>query len=122
MKKNGWGRIITVGSVNQYKEHRELSMYGVTKAAQMKLVQNISPLLAPYGITVNNVAPGVVETPRNEDVLSDGHFRAAIQKKIPCGFIGTPSDVAPAILLLASDEGRYITGSDIIIDGGMRLK
>jgi len=122
MKKNGWGRIITVGSVNQYKEHRELSMYGVTKAAQMKLVQNISPLLAPYGITVNNVAPGVVETPRNEEVLSDGHIRAVIQEKIPCGFIGTPSDIAPAILLLASDEGRYITGSDIIIDGGMRLK
>ena len=122
MKKNGYGRIVTVGSVNQYNQHRELSMYGVTKVAQMKLVENIAPLLAPYGITINNVAPGVVETPRNEDVLSEKELRQAVLQKIPCGFIGSPRDIAPAILMLVSDEGRYITGSDLIIDGGMHLK
>lgn len=122
MKKKGFGRIITVGSVNQYNQHSELSMYGITKAAQMKMVQNLAPLIAPYGITINNVAPGVVETPRNDEVLSDPSFKEVIVKKIPCGYVATPSDIAPAILLLASDEGRYITGSDLIIDGGMHLK
>ncbi len=122
MKEKGFGRIVTVGSVNQYSQHKELSMYGVTKAAQMKLVQNLAPLLAPHGITVNNIAPGVVETPRNDDVLSDECLKEKIQEKIPCGFIATPRDIAPAVLLLVSNEGRYITGSDLIIDGGMHLK
>ena len=97
-------------------------MYGITKAAQMKMVQNFAPLLAPYGITVNNVAPGVVETPRNDEVLKDTSFKEAVIKKIPCGYIATPCDIAPAILFLSSEEGRYVTGSDLIIDGGMHLK
>ena len=122
MKKRGWGRIVTVGIVNQYNQHPELSLYGVTKAAQLKLVQNLAPLLAPYGITINNVAPGVVATPRNDEVLSDPDFKKRIEEKIPCGFIAEPEDISPAVLLLCSEEGRYITGSDLVIDGGMHLK
>lgn len=122
MKKRGFGRIVTVGSVNQYNQHPELSFYGVTKAAQFKLVQNIAPALAPYGVTVNNVAPGAVYTPRNEEVLSDPDTLRAVEDKIPCGRVGTPADIAPAVLLLCSDEGGYITGAEIRIDGGMALK
>lgn len=121
MKKRGFGRIVTVGSVNQYNQHPELSLYGVTKAAQLKMVQNIAPLLAPYGITVNNVAPGAIDTPRNADAFKDETFRKNVEQKIPCGYVGKPEDVAPAVLLLCSDEGRYITGADLTIDGGMRL-
>ena len=121
MKKRGFGRIVTVGSVNQYNQHPELSLYGVTKAAQLKMVQNIAPLLAPYGITVNNVAPGAIDTPRNADSFKDETFRKKVEQKIPCGYVGKPEDVAPAVLLLCSDEGRYITGADLTIDGGMRL-
>ncbi len=121
MKKRGWGRIVTVGSVNQYNNHPELSLYGVTKAAQMKLVQNIAPSLAPYGITVNNIAPGAIETPRNEEALADEEFRKKVAGAIPAGFIGSPRDMNGAILLLAGDAGRYITGSEIVADGGMRL-
>ncbi len=122
MKKRGWGRIVAVGSVNQYNQHPELSLYGVTKAAQLKLVQNLAPLLAPYGITINNVAPGVVATPRNDDALSNPDFKKKIEEKIPCGFIAKPEDISPAVLLLCSEESRYITGSDLVIDGGMHLK
>ena len=122
MKKRGWGRIVTVGSVNQYNQHPELSLYGVTKAAQLMLVQNLAPPLAPYGITINNVAPGVVATPRNDEALSDPDFKKRIEEKIPCGFIAEPEDISPAVLLLCSEEGRYITGSDLVIDGGMHLK
>ncbi|MBE6702172.1 MAG: SDR family oxidoreductase [Ruminococcaceae bacterium] len=122
MKKRGWGRIVTIGSVNQYNQHPELTLYGITKAAQLKLVQNIAPALAPFGITMNNVAPGAIETPRNEAVLSDPANRSAVEGKIPCGYVGTPEDVAPAVLLLCSEEGRYITGADLRVDGGMSLK
>lgn len=121
MKKKGWGRIVTLGSVNQYNNHPELSLYGVTKAAQMKLVENIASDLAPYGITINNVAPGAIDTPRNEKALSDEAFREKVVASIPCGYVGKPEDISPAVLLLCSDEGRYITGSELIIDGGMHL-
>ena len=122
MKKKEWGRIVTIGSTNQYNQHPKLSLYGVSKAAQLKLVQNIAPALAPYGITVNNVAPGAINTPRNEKDLSDADFKKKVEGMIPCGYIGEAEDVSPAVLLLCSEEGRYITGSDLKIDGGMSLK
>ena len=121
MKEKKWGRIVTIGSTNQYNNHPELSIYGVTKAAQMKLVQNIAAFIAPYGITINNIAPGAIETPRNAKILSDRESRKEIEKSIPVGYIGSANDINAAALLLCSDEGRYITGSEIVVDGGMRL-
>ncbi len=121
MKAKGWGRIVTIGSVNQYNQHPGLSIYGISKAAQKKMTENFAPLLAPYGITINNVAPGAVSTPRNEEALSDPDFKKTLESKIPCGYIGEPKDIAPSVLLLCSDEGRYITGAEIKIDGGMSL-
>ena len=121
MQKQKWGRIVTIGSVNQYNNHPELAVYGMTKAAQMKLVENIAPYLAPYGVTVNNIAPGAINTPRNAQALSDEEFNKKVINSIPMGYIGQPEDVAPAALLLCSNEGRYITGSEIVVDGGMRL-
>lgn len=122
MKAKGWGRIVTVGSVNQYNQHPELSLYGVTKVAQMKMVSNFAPALAPYGVTINNVAPGAIATPRNDSVFNDEKLRKAVEAKIPCGRFGTPADISPTVLLLCSDESAYITGSDFIIDGGLSLK
>ncbi len=121
MKKSGWGRIVTLGSVNQYNNHPELSLYGVTKAAQKKLVENIASELAPFGITINNIAPGAIETPRNDEALADEAFRSKVVASIPAGYVGAPDDMNGAALLLCSDEGRYITGSEIIVDGGMHL-
>ena len=121
MKKKKWGRIVTIGSTNQYNNHPELLIYGVTKAAQMKLVQNIAPFIAPFGITINNIAPGAIETPRNGEALSDNEFRKKVEESIPVGYIGSANDMNAPALLLCSDEGRYITGSEIVVDGGMRL-
>ncbi len=122
MKGRGFGRIVTLGSCNQYNQHPELSLYAVTKAAQYKLVKNIAPALAPFGVTVNNIAPGAIATPRNAEIFEDDLKRAAVEEKIPCGRFGTPMDIAPAVLLLCSEEGAYITGSEIVIDGGLSLK
>lgn len=122
MKKKAFGRIVAIGSVNQYNQHPELSLYGVTKAAQLKLVRNVAPLLAPYGVTVNNVAPGAIDTPRNASITEDPELKANVEKKIPAGRFGRPEDISPAVLLLCSDEGGYITGADIVIDGGLSLK
>ena len=86
------------------------------------MTENIAPSLAPYGVTINNIAPGAIYTPRNIGALSDKAFKEKVENNIPCGYIGNPEDISPAVLLLCSDEGRYITGSEIIIDGGMHLK
>ena len=72
-------------------------------------------------MTINNVAPGAVYTPRNAEAIEDESFRKKLISAIPAGRVGTPGDIAPAVLYLCSDEASYVTGSEIIIDGGMRL-
>lgn len=121
MKDKGFGRLITIGSVNQYRQHPELSVYSATKCAVMKLVEVIAKQAAPFGITVNNVSPGAIATPRNAEVYNDEAKRKAVESIIPMGRFGTPEDCVGAVLMLCSEQGSYITGSDIIIDGGMRL-
>lgn len=121
MKKKGFGRIITVGSVQQYKPHPDMAVYAATKCAQMSLVKNIAKQLAPFGVTVNNISPGVIATPRNEAALADPEYSKKVLAGIPMGYAGEPEDIVGATLLLNSEAGRYITGTDIIIDGGMSL-
>ena len=121
MKKQRFGRIVMIGSVNQYKQNPQLMVYAATKSAQMNFVQTMARELAEFGITVNNIAPGVILTPRNEEALSDEAYKAKVYSNIPCGYAGIAEDIAPTALLLCSNEGRYITGTDIIIDGGMHL-
>lgn len=121
MQKKGWGRIVTIGSVNQYRRHPELVAYSATKCAVMKLVEIVAKQAAPFGVTVNNIAPGAIATPRNESVYNDEEQRKAVEKVIPMGRFGVPEDCVGAVLMLCSEQGGYITGTDIIIDGGMRL-
>ena len=87
----------------------------------MKMVQNFAPYLAPFGVTVNNVSPGAILTPRNQAVYDNDEIRRKVEEKIPLGRFGTAKEISPAVLLLCSDEGGYITGADIAIDGGMGL-
>ena len=121
MREQKWGRIVTVGSVQQYRPNTAMAVYAATKAAQRNLVMTLCAQLAGDGITINNIAPGAIETVRNEKALSDAAYREKIEKSIPVGFVGQPGDIAPTVLLLCSDEGRYITGADIPIDGGMSI-
>ena len=108
--------------MNQYNQHPELSLYGVTKAAQYKMVRNFAPIFAPDGVTINNVAPGAISTPRNAAVTDDPALKASVEAKIPAGRFGTSEEISPAVLLLCSNEGAYITGTEIVIDGGLALK
>ena len=121
MQEKKFGRIVTIGSVNQYRNHSELSVYSATKCAVMKFVEIIAKQVAPFGVTVNNVSPGAIATPRNESIYNDAEKRKAVEKTIPMGRFGTPEDCVGAVLMLCSEQGNYITGTDIIIDGGMRL-
>lgn len=121
MEEKGWGRILTLGSVQQYRPNQQMVVYAATKAAQENMVRNLAPQLARQGITINNLAPGAIETIRNRDALADEAYRRKIENSIPAGYVGEAADVAPMALLLCSDAGRYITGADILVDGGMSL-
>lgn len=121
MQEQKWGRIVTIGSVQQHKPHKDMAVYAATKAGQMSLVTNLAKQLAVDGVTVNNISPGVIATPRNEEALSDNEYRNIVLKGIPVGFEGTEEDCTGSVLLLCSEAGRYITGIDLIVDGGMSL-
>ena len=121
MQTQKWGRIVTVGSVQQAKPHKDMLVYAASKAAQHNMVMNLAKQLAPFNITVNNVAPGVIETPRNFEALADEEYAKIVLAGIPCGYTGEAKDCAGLMLLLCSDEGKYMTGENIFIDGGMKL-
>ena len=118
MKKSRWGRIITVGSVQEAKPHPDMLVYAASKAAQTNMMRSLSLQLAKDGITVNNVAPGVIYTDRNLEALSDPLYAKKVTDSIPAGFYGVPEDVSELVALLCSDAGRYITGQSIFVDGG----
>ncbi len=122
MKEQGWGRIVTIGSVQEAKPHPDMLVYSSSKAAQTNMVQSLSLQLAKDGITVNNVAPGVIYTDRNVEALSDVEYAKKVTDSIPVGFYGEPEDCAGIVRLLCSEEGRYITGQSIYVDGGKSVQ
>ena len=122
MKEAGWGRIITIGSVQEAKPHPDMLVYSASKAAQTNMALSLSRQLAKDGITVNNVAPGVICTDRNVEALSDPVYAKQVADSIPVGFYGEPEDCAGIVSLLCSDEGRYITGQSIYVDGGKSIQ
>lgn len=122
MKQAGWGRIVTIGSVQEAKPHPDMLVYSASKAAQTNMMQSLSLQLAADGITVNNVAPGVIYTDRNIQVLSDPEYARKVTDSIPVGFYGKPEDCAGLVSLLCSEQGRYITGQSIYVDGGKSVQ
>ncbi len=122
MQANGWGRIITIGSVQEAKPHPDMLVYSASKAAQTNMVHSLSLQLAKDGITVNNVAPGVIYTDRNVEALSDPDYAKKVTDSIPAGFYGKPEDCAGIVSLLCSEDGRYITGQSIFVDGGKGIQ
>ena len=122
MKQNKWGRIITIGSVQETRPHPDMLIYSSSKSAQTAMVKSLALQLAKDGITVNNVAPGVIYTDRNVEALSDPEYAKIVTDSIPVGFYGEPDDCAGMVSLLCSDEARYITGQNIFIDGGKGIQ
>jgi glucose 1-dehydrogenase len=83
------------------------------------MMRNLAVELAPFGITVNNVAPGAIETPINKELLNNPEKLNAVLKNIPLGRLGKPEDVAALVAFLASPAVDYITGSTFYVDGGL---
>jgi NAD(P)-dependent dehydrogenase (short-subunit alcohol dehydrogenase family) len=122
MKARGWGRVLTIGSVNQTTPEPQLSIYAALKSAQHNLSINLARQYAPFGVTVNNLSPGLIATERNRWRREDANAWAEIQRtSSPMQRAGTPEEMAGAALLLCSEAGSFITGADLQATGGRHL-
>jgi NAD(P)-dependent dehydrogenase (short-subunit alcohol dehydrogenase family) len=121
MCERQWGRLLTIGSVQEARPHPHMLVYSSLKNAQTALMLSLAKQLAPRGVTANNLAPGVIDTDRTRARITDESYRRQVLAAIPAGHLGVLADCAGAALLLCSDAGRYITGQNLFVDGGMSL-
>jgi 3-oxoacyl-[acyl-carrier protein] reductase len=120
MKRQRNGRIVNLGSIaGKVGGIMTGANYSVSKAGVMCFTKALARELAPYGVTVNAIAPGVIETEMTRNI-SQGDFSQFL-KTIPLGMIGSPEDVANAVLFLVSNEAHYITGEILDVNGGMLM-
>jgi 3-oxoacyl-[acyl-carrier protein] reductase len=117
MLRQRWGRIIAIKSIAGLFGNAGQTNYAASKAGMVGFTKALAKELAPRDITVNAVAPGLIETDMTRS-LSEAQRQAFLQH-IPSGRFGTPEDVAACVLFLASDAARYITGEVISVSGGL---
>lgn len=120
MKASGKASLINLASIMGHRGMRTLAAYGATKGAISALTRGLAVEYAPFGIRVNSLAPGFIETALTERVLRIEAFSKALLDQTPLKRFGTSEDVANAVLFFASDESSFITGAELAIDGGMQ--
>lgn len=121
MVARGWGRVLAIGSVQEARPSPIHFVYAGTKAAQTNMMKSLAKTLGGKGVTANVLQPGAIETQRNARQLSDPAYRKAVLDRIPAGRFGTPADCAALAVLVCSDEGSYINGAELAVDGGLAL-
>jgi glucose 1-dehydrogenase len=117
-RKSG-GKVINISSVHEDLPFPHFTSYCASKGGVKMMMRNLSIELAPLGITINNIAPGAIETPINTKLLNDPVKLKALLDNIPLARLGKPSDVSAAVAFLASSDADYITGTTLVIDGGL---
>ncbi len=121
IKRKTAGRIINISSVHEDLAMPQNAPYCCAKGGIRMMTRTICLELAPYNITVNNIAPGAIHTPIDADVEADPEKMAALLKEIPLHRMGQPEEIAQLALFLASDAAAYMTGSTYVIDGGLSV-
>jgi NAD(P)-dependent dehydrogenase (short-subunit alcohol dehydrogenase family) len=122
MKDKGWGRIINMGSILSFVGIAERAAYASSKAGLLGLTRAMALDLAPYGVTVNALCPGVFKTEINRPILDDPDYLARFLQQVPLGQLGEPAQLKGAALFLASEASSYVTGVALMVDGGWTVK
>lgn len=121
MKATGFGRIVIVSSTAGQRGEANVSNYAASKGGQISFTKSLAAELGPFGINVNAVAPGWVDTDMCADVFSDPKFRQSIEGAIPVGRVATPEDIAWPIVFLCTEWARHINGEILNVNGGSVL-
>jgi len=115
--RSGSGRIIQIASATAHIGYA-YPAYTAAKGGVLAITRQLASELAPMGIRINSISPGVIETGINRDTLGQEAIRAATINHTPLRRLGLPADIAKAVLFLSADIGEFVTGTDIIVDGG----
>jgi 3-oxoacyl-[acyl-carrier protein] reductase len=121
LKEQKFGRIVIVSSTAGQRGEANVSNYAASKGGQIAFTKSLAPELASFGINVNCVAPGWVETEMTADALADKAEFELIVKSIPLGRVATPSEIAGPIVFLCTDWANHITGEVVNVNGGSVL-
>ena len=119
MRAAGWGRIINITSLSVRQPVKNLALSNALRAAVTGFAKTLSTEVAAQGITVNNVAPGYTATERLNELFKDPAAKQALIDSVPAKRLGTPEEVAAAVIFLASQQAAYLTGQTILVDGGV---
>jgi len=115
------GVVVNLTSVHEVIPWTGYSAYTASKAGLAMLTKTLAQEAAPHGVRVVAIAPGAIQTPINADVWENPATRADLLSKIPMGRMGQPEDIARMVVVLASDVAGYVTGTTVVVDGGMTL-
>lgn len=121
LQKSEHGAIVNLSSVMAEQYLRQLSLYSLTKGAVETLTRTVALEFAPFGIRVNYIAPGYIDTKMTERFLRNPYFKDALIEKTAQKRLGSPHHIAKAVTFLASDDAEFITGTGLTVDGGITL-
>jgi NAD(P)-dependent dehydrogenase (short-subunit alcohol dehydrogenase family) len=121
MAARGAGSVILMSSIAGIRGNKSIGLYGLSKAALAQLARNLAVEWGPSGVRVNAISPGLIRTPLAEPLLTNSAFMERRLALTPLRRIGEPHEIAGAAVLLASRAGAFITGHNLIIDGGTTI-
>lgn len=121
LRGSGGGSIVNLSSLAAFLGTPDLSAYGASKGAVRQFTKTVAIDCARKGYKVrcNSVHPGIIATPMGDSILPSDKARERMRQRVPAGELGVPEDIAYGVLYLISDESRYVTGAELVIDGGM---
>lgn len=121
MAARGGGSVILMSSIAGLRGNRAIGLYGLSKAALAQLARNLAVEWGPRGVRVNAVSPGLVRTPLAAQLLADEVFMARRLQATPLRRVGEPHEIAGVVLMLASRAGGFVTGHNLVVDGGTTI-